>query len=645
MAVMALCILLGAGGLIMIGTDEASAAVSGDWEYTLSSGKATLTKYNGIETQIIIPAEIEGYIVTNLADSCLRNQDKITSITIPDSVTSISSYAFNGCTGLTSITIPDSVTSIGINLLNGCTSLTSASISNSVKNLKESIFYGCTSLTSVSIGNSVTSISTSAFNGCTSLTSITIPDSVTSIGNYAFYGCTSLTSITIPDSVTSIGDQTFYGCTGLTSITIPDSVTSISSYAFYGCTSLTSITIPDSVTSIGSSAFNGCTGLTSITIPDSVTSIGSSAFNGCTGLTSITIPDSVTSIGSSAFSGCTGLTSITIPDGVTSIGNYAFSGCTNLETAYVKSKTVKFENSFPAETMIIDYNRIVIDSNGGSPIYQMILLPTEDNYGKLPIPSKDGYTFAGWIYTANGSTTWAPPEGTINSDITMIAIWTASIGPSIPESQTIDIGTEWNYKISDVPDIAISIYGAKWLDYIGNGTVSGAPDAYGSYDIVMVVSAPGYTTEAFAFSVDVPAPPIAEHTVIIRGPDGIIVSTITVSDGATAVKPTAPEGKTVTYYTDSDTTTEFDWSSAITSDVTIYRTIADKVIDPVPVEPEDNADYKTGSETSIALILVILITIVGISLFLRRPIIATIGIIAVVAILVAISGYLGDVIE
>ena len=530
MAVMALCILLGAGGLIMIGTDEASAAVSGDWEYTLSSGKATLTKYNGIETQIIIPAEIEGYIVTNLADSCLRNQDKITSITIPDSVTSISSYAFYGCTSLTSITIPDSVTSIGINLLNGCTSLTSASISNSVKNLKESIFYGCTSLTSVSIGNSVTSISTSAFNGCTSLTSITIPDSVTSIGNYAFIGCTGLTSITIPDSVTSIG-------------------------------------------------------------------------------------------------------------------SYAFNGCTNLETAYVKSKTSKFENSFPAETMIIDYNRIVIDSNGGSPIYQMILLPTEDNYGKLPIPSKDGYTFAGWIYTANGSTTWAPPEGTINSDITMIAIWTASIGPSIPESQTIDIGTEWNYKISDVPDIAISIYGAKWLDYIGNGTVSGAPDAYGSYDIVMVVSAPGYTTEAFAFSVDVPAPPIAEHTVIIRGPDGIIVSTITVSDGATAVKPTAPEGKTVTYYTDSDTTTEFDWSSAITSDVTIYRTIADKVIDPVPVEPEDNADYKTGSETSIALILVILITIVGISLFLRRPIIATIGIIAVVAILVAISGYLGDVIE
>jgi len=621
MAVMALCILLGAGGLIMIGTDEASAAVSGDWEYTLSSGKATLTKYNGIETQIIIPAEIEGYIVTNLADSCLRNQDKITSITIPDSVTSISSYAFNGCTGLTSITIPDSVTSIGINLLNGCTSLTSASISNSVKNLKESIFYGCTSLTSVSIGNSVTSISTSAFNGCTSLTSITIPDSVTSIGNYAFYGCTSLTSITIPDSVTSISSYAFYGCTGLTSITIPDSVTSISSYAFYGCTSLTSITIPDSVTSIGSSAFNGCTGLTSITIPDSVTSIGNYAFNGCTGLTSITIPD-----------------------GVTSIGNYAFSGCTNLETAYVKSKTVKFENSFPAETMIIDYNRIVIDSNGGSPIYQMILLPTEDNYGKLPIPSKDGYTFAGWIYTANGSTTWAPPEGTINSDITMIAIWTASIGPSIPESQTIDIGTEWNYKISDVPDIAISIYGANWLDYIGNGTVSGAPDAYGSYDIVMVVSAPGYTTEAFAFSVDVPAPPIAEHTLTIRGPDGTIVSTITVSDGATAVKPTAPEGKTATYYTDSDRTTEFDWSSAITSDVTIYRTIADKVIDPVPVEPEDNAD-KTGSETSIALILVILITIVGISLFLRRPIIAIIGIIAVVAILVAISGYLGDVIE
>ncbi len=197
-------------------------------------------------------------------------------------------YAFSGCTGLTSITMPDSVTSIG-----------------------ERAFYDCSRLTSITMPDSVTSIGERAFSGCTGLTSITIPDSVTSIGEWAFDDCTGLTSITIPDGVASIRWRAFSGCSSLKSITIPGSVTSIESSAFSGCSSLTGITIPNSVTSIGSSAFEGCTGLTSITIPDGVASIGSSAFEGCTGLTSITIPNSVTSIGFSAFYGCTGLTSIT----------------------------------------------------------------------------------------------------------------------------------------------------------------------------------------------------------------------------------------------------------------------------------------------------------------------------------------------
>ena len=308
------------------------------------------------------------------------NLNSLTSITIPDSVTSIGRYAFLGCTGLTSITIPDSVTYIGYAAFSGCTGLTSITIPDSVTSIGESAFRDCTGLTSITIPDSVTTIGSSAFRDCTGLTSIIIPDSVTSIGESAFSGCTGLTNITIPDSVTSIGYRAFSGCTNLetitipknakfnssgctfnncknlknvkfssgiekipdylffyssnlnslTSITIPDSVTSIGRYAFLGCTGLTSITIPDSVTYIGYAAFSGCTELTSITIPDSVTSISDSAFSGCTGLTNITIPDSVTSIGESAFSGCTMLTSITIPDSVTSIGGSAFSGCTNL---------------------------------------------------------------------------------------------------------------------------------------------------------------------------------------------------------------------------------------------------------------------------------------------------------------------------
>ena len=287
---------------------------------------------------------------------------------IPNSVTSIGDWAFEGCTSLTSIEIPNSVTSIGYKAFSGCTGLTSIEIPNSVTSIRGSAFSGCTGLTSVVIGNSVTSIEGGAFQYCTGLTRISvesgntiydsrdncnaiietatntliigcqntvIPNSVTSIGGHAFYCCSGLTSIEIPNSVTSIEGDAFRGCTGLTSIEIPNSVTSIGDEAFSGCTGLTSIEIPNSVTSIGWGAFQDCTGLTNITIPNSVTIIESGTFYGCTGLTSIEIPNSVTSIGYEAFSGCTGLTSIEIPNSVTSIGDEAFDGCTGLTSVVI----------------------------------------------------------------------------------------------------------------------------------------------------------------------------------------------------------------------------------------------------------------------------------------------------------------------
>ena len=302
----------------------------------------------------------------------------IKDLVIPDGVTSIGDYAFNGCSGLTSITIPDSVTSIGSSAFNGCSSLTSVTIGNGVTSIGSSAFFGCSGLTSIVIPNSVTSIGGYAFYNCSgltsitisdSVTSITISDSVTSIGNYAFYGCSSLTSVVIPNGVTSIGDYAFFRCSSLTSVVIPNSVTSIGGYAFYECTNLTSITIPDGVTSIGDYAFCGCHRLVEVYNKSTLTiTAGSSSYgyvanyaknvytneggsklttdeNGYviytdgdekilvayTGTeTELTLPSYITRIYQNAFRGSTGLTSVTIGNSVTSIGIFAFSGCSGL---------------------------------------------------------------------------------------------------------------------------------------------------------------------------------------------------------------------------------------------------------------------------------------------------------------------------
>ena len=293
-----------------------------DGDYTVAGiGSCT-------DTDIVIPSTYNGKPVTSIGDSAFY-YDSLTSVTIPDNVTSIGEQAFLGCKSLTSITIPDSVTSIGDSAFAGCTSLTSVTIPDSITSIADSTFDCCTSLRSITIPDGVTRIGQGAFNHCTSLTSVTISDSVTSIRDWAFYYCTSLRSITIPDSVTSIGKSAF-SCCALESVIISRGVTNISAEAFSGCSSLASVSIPDSVTNISAGAFLGCSSLASVSIPDSVTSIDAYAFSNCKSLTNINIPDSVTSIDVCAFQHCTSLTSVIIPGSVTSIGGYAFSGCTSL---------------------------------------------------------------------------------------------------------------------------------------------------------------------------------------------------------------------------------------------------------------------------------------------------------------------------
>ena len=340
-----------------------------------------------------------GYLVKNGTQVICNNAflfcESLSSIAIPDSVTSIGGSAFYGCNTLSSIVIPVSVTKMDSNPFEGwngkLTVLSPRYIYDNdvlIDNVKKVIIAFRNKDVSYTIPNSVTSIGDHAFSGCESLSSIVIPDSVTCIGGSAFEYCESLSSIvipvsvikmdgnpfagwngkltvlspmyiydndvlidnvkkviiafrnkdvsyTIPDSVTSIGDCAFVGSKSLSSIVIPDSVTSIGDCAFVGCKSLLSIVIPNSVIHIGNRAFWYCESLKSIVIPNGVTSIGDYVFFGCKSLSSIVIPNSVTRIGDCAFVGCESLKSIVIPNSVTHIGNCAFSGCESLKSIVI----------------------------------------------------------------------------------------------------------------------------------------------------------------------------------------------------------------------------------------------------------------------------------------------------------------------
>ena len=244
---------------------------------------------------------------------------KLANITIPESVTTIGNYAFQGCTALDTL---------NFNAVN-CADFSSTANYRPFYNLN---------ISTINIGNSVQRIPAYFVCGLTNLANVTIGDTVTSIGNYAFQGCTSLTSVAIPNSVTSIGDYAFNGCTALESIVIPESIINIGDYAFDGTAWLdnqtgvvyigtlaytyrgtgSTVIIREGTTRIGDKAFQNCTSLVSVTIPNTVTTIGNYAFQGCTSLTSVIIPNSVTNVGEMAFSGCN-LDAITIGENITSV--------------------------------------------------------------------------------------------------------------------------------------------------------------------------------------------------------------------------------------------------------------------------------------------------------------------------------------
>lgn len=297
-----------------------------------------------------IPRQIDGVMIEKIANNAFKDVG-ITSLTLPDTITTIGESAFSG-TKLVNVDIPSSVTSAGKSCFSLIYTLKDVNISGSLRILPQNMFmfsgagpgtmtvtlnegieeignsaFYSTDINAIQLPNSLKTLRDNAFYS-TDLTSITIPMNVENIGARIFYNCTKLTTVNLPRNMTAIPLEMFSHCTSLKSIVIPNTVTNIAKGAF-GYSGLSSIKLPESLNRIGISAFYK-TNLKEIKIPDNVTSLSESAFSNCEQLKKVTLPNTLIEIGYSCFEGDTSLTDINLPKSLRSLGSKAFKNCTNI---------------------------------------------------------------------------------------------------------------------------------------------------------------------------------------------------------------------------------------------------------------------------------------------------------------------------
>ena len=351
-------------------------APESDFETAPAEGGCSITKYRGKGGKVNVPPTIGGRKVVEIGSGAFVYCSSLTSIKLPESVTSIGDEAFMYCS-LTSIKLPEGVTSIGNYAFDGCYSLTSISLPESIRKVGFNPFTECKKLRVISVPPTQKALSVvdgvlfSKDGKCLicypcslTATHYDVPLGVTSIGDGAFSDCSSLANITLPEGVTSIGDGAFSRCSSLASITLPESVTSIAPWAFSNCSSLTSVSLPEAA-NVDDEAFALCDSLKPENIvrrpksgaekpaqkptpapvqpaPDYVSEFETAPVPGGCAITGyrgnggeVKIPPTigglqVVEIGNSAFSICRDLRSIVLPKGLTYIGDRAFSSCSGL---------------------------------------------------------------------------------------------------------------------------------------------------------------------------------------------------------------------------------------------------------------------------------------------------------------------------
>ena len=298
--------------------------------------------------------------ITSIGDGVFLSSNNLTNLTLSSKITSAGKYAFNNCSNLKDIRYyiyddlatyiqkghPAFYVNCGIKYYWNNQEITTLEIPTSVTSIGNHAFYGCNGLTSVEFPSNLSSIGDWAFSNCSGLTSVDLPSSITKMGECVFYWCKNLSSVKLPSEITAISNSAFGGCISLKNIELPAGITSIGDNAFTGCSNLQNINLPSGITTIGSGAFWDCSNLTNVLLPSALTSIGNIAFVNCSNLANVTLSSNITSIGYSAFSDCKSLKNLTISKDVTSIKDIRFNN--DYEDLELESVYVTWQNPIEA---------------------------------------------------------------------------------------------------------------------------------------------------------------------------------------------------------------------------------------------------------------------------------------------------------
>lgn len=270
--------------------------------------------YTGTSERLTVPSTIDGATVVELADGCFENNTVITSLILPDTITSVGEAALKNCTSVISVTM-NGVTDIGESAFNGCSALTSVSVSDALLTIGKSAFYNCSEIELLYFGDNITSIGDNAFYNCDFVADLS-DNAYIDRDNYSYTYVNSNGFINYPTTTSKFKYYiineiaTIYGYSGSdTVLTIPAKIDdyvvhNISEGAFKGNTAITSLTFEGNVRNINEYAFNSCSNLSSVKFENALRTIAAYSFTDCPKLLAVTIND-IVSVHENAFDGTT----------------------------------------------------------------------------------------------------------------------------------------------------------------------------------------------------------------------------------------------------------------------------------------------------------------------------------------------------